>query len=205
MNRRDLFKILAAAPVAAKAVPLRVADEPVRAIPLGLHPKQLEAWRALHDPNVRCVLFSGGRACGRTHLAMAWADKLFDTREDCIAIFLNQWRKREWSSRRIATKPILTHSADQDYRGMFLNKHVIIEDAQGLSASELRAALTQIDPFQGGKILITTAIVGGGAMHIIHDLFPRIGWNGPHLYHVNAAMTDNPHLVGKWRNSLLHK
>jgi hypothetical protein len=223
MTRRDLFKALAAAPVvaaAAEAVPtpaeLMHPKNLARALqkngldaPLGLHPKQLEAWRALHDPNVRAVLFSGARAIGKTHLAHVWADYLYHRGEDCLALFPDQGSKRRWAARRIATRPITTLSADQDLHGLPRHGFMILDDAHRIGAQAMSRGVSCFWQGVGWHIprklvpddckLLLTALPGGDGGPWLRALFPRVGWNGPNLYHVNAAMTDNPYLIGKWR------
>jgi hypothetical protein len=206
MTRRDLFKALAAAPVvvaAAEAVPTpHEMDAMARAFfpRLGrLHPKQMEVWRALHDPNVRAVLFSGGRACGKTHLALTWADEMAFRSEHHVVIgerfWLDEWRHYE--SSRLPQRHFRHYGTAGDARGLAMTRFIVVR-ANEITRHDFRFILSGMRPVEQGKMLLT-AVPGGVGMPWLRDLFPRVGWNGPHLYHVNAAMTDNPYLIGKWR------
>lgn len=142
----------------------------------GLTAKQVEVWDALKHPDIRMVLFSGGRDCGRTFLADLWKKSLSPgVRQLHVRQDDGTWHMQPRSFR--------------PFGGHF--DSISIDDANLLPEETIMAAAVMLNP--QGTLLLTGTPIGEGC-GILRSWFPRTGWNGPARYHVNASMWDNPHL-----------
>jgi hypothetical protein len=201
MDRRKFMAALAGTPIAAKSVVTAVALPPAvphAEEPWALAPKQQEAWDALHDPRVKAVLFSGGRACGKTHLANAWADGQ-DIKErgflKPFAVLPSRMACNWWIEERKRRDKhfswFRSAAVCDDLRGLGPFYHIIIENAHQMEPCDIDRAYAMMA--DGGKVLVTSLVVGDG-MPWLRRMFPYVGWNGPSRYHVNASMMSNPYL-----------
>jgi hypothetical protein len=196
MNRRELFKGIIGA--AALASSVKAAGTPqkfayceicqahhtpsLRCLPT-LSDKQQEVMRALHNPDIRMVLFSGGRGCGRSFLAREYAKSLQP--------YVN--------NHKLALFPRYEGDSAEDIRGCRFD-HVIIDDAHRLSWDQLNRVLGSWRWYAHAPAnILFTAAPGGPGHEYLHTMFPKVGhiFGEPgtmeNRYHVNAGLRDNPH------------
>jgi hypothetical protein len=163
---------------------------------VGLTAKQLEVWHALHTPKMRKVLFSGGRACGKSHVAKAWADELCERKIEYLVAVPHWTYSGEWP-RRNQRYEYVVNAAD-DLRGIDRFPYVIAECAHAMHPHEI--AMLESLVSDGGTLLLTSLVSGVGLPWLRQE-FPVIGMfsvttvhGADKRHHVNAAMWDNPHL-----------
>lgn len=197
MNRRDLFKgiigVGVVAPVIAKAAvearpifinEIYIGGESPHSPPV-FTAKQQEVINALTDPEIRYVLFSGGRVCGKTFVAKHIARKCGS---HCVAVLPNTSARNYWIS-------TMRHGVKATVVGEvwgFRYSLMIMEDTHEMLESKISRALMMAD-FEG-KILFTSLVHGPGTVFLRKN-FPSVGRCGPHHYHVNASMFDNPYFM----------
>jgi hypothetical protein len=189
MDRRDLFKGIigaaAASSVKAAGTPQKFAyceicqahhTASLRCLP-PLTDKQKEVWQALHNPDIRMVLFSGGRGCGKSFVVDEWKKSL---RSEPKQLHVRRGESGKWAMTPGAFMP-----------GVRFN-YVSADDANDLPPETVEELV--LYKFYGNKVFLTATPIGRG-METIRRFFPLVGWNGPARYHVNAGMQNNPHLA----------
>jgi hypothetical protein len=202
MDRRELFKGIIGTATAAPVVKAAAAGQPfpycercqahhTASVSCYKPPyylpdftdKQREVWAALRNPDIRMVLFSGGRGCGRSFLAREYAKSL----------------QPYANNHKLALFPRYKGDSAEDIRGCRFD-HVIIDDAHRLSWDQLNRVLGSWRWYAPApaKILFTAA-PGGPGQKYLHTMFPKVGhiFGEPgtmeNRYHVNAGLRDNPH------------
>jgi hypothetical protein len=189
-----------------EAKPIPAAE--VRVAPaVELTAKQRDVIYALLNPDVKMVLFSGGRGCGRTTVAQEWAKSLAPIVKSRLpraagshlAVVPSDYCRDRWKEVVPRMDLDLVRSI-ADYRGYSPYDRIIVDDAHLLSEDSLDYIHYQLLSEPNGKILITSAPDSGAGHKWLRKHFPLIGmnWKGSGNYHVNASMFDNPHLPGDY-------
>jgi hypothetical protein len=187
LTRRDLFKAIVAIPLVPAAASAAASEREPTVGPMfdgGLTDKQQEVLVALMSGQYREVLFSGGRACGKTHVAREFLNWAWNS----VVVTPDGWSHRRW--RTSVGDGVAVVSAER-CRGL-RSQWVVVDNANDITELQLRA-IASVRSVEGGVALYTATPIGQG-LQWLRRRFPVVGDCGNGRYHVNASMFDNPYL-----------
>jgi hypothetical protein len=195
LTRRDLFKAIVAIPLVPAAASAAASEREPTVGPMfdgGLTDKQQEVLVALMSGQYREVLFSGGRACGKTHVAREFLNWAWNS----VVVTPDGWSHRRW--RTSVGDGVAVVSAER-CRGL-RSQWVVVDNANDITELQLRA-IASVRSVEGGVALYTATPTGPG-LQWLRRRFPVVGDCGNGRYHVNASMFSNPYLTEEYLSSV---